>query len=381
MVDVQVDKASKTREYTLGVEEEYQVIDAGSRGLDARGERVLERARQALGEQEVVPELRASQIEAVTPVCRTLAEVRAGLLRLRRGVIAAAEEEGCRIAAASTHPFSYWQEQPITPDERYRRLVESYQQLTYEQLAFGFHVHVGLDDREAALGVMNHLRVWLSPLLALSANSPFWLGEDTGYASYRTQVWGRLPAAGPPAPFASLAEHDALIEALVETGGVLDAASVYWDVRLPEKLETVEIRVADVPSTVDGAVMLAGLSRALVWACHERVDRGEPHPDVRPELLRIAHWRASRYGLDGELADVEARRAVPARQMIEKMLAFARPALEEQGDYEEVSSLVGETLERGNGARHQREAYERTGRLEGVVDLLVEETARGTDAA
>lgn len=328
-----------------------------------------------------MPELRASQIEAVTPVCRTLAEVRAELLRLRRGVIAAAEQEHCRIVAASTHPFSYWQEQPITPDERYGRLVESYKQLTYEQLAFGFHVHVGLDDREAALGVMNHLRVWLSPLLALSANSPFWLGEDTGYASYRTQVWGRLPAAGPPAPFASLAEHDALIEALVQTGGVLDSASVYWDVRLPEKLETVEIRVADVPSTVDGAVMLAGLARALVRVCHERVGREKPYPEVRPELLRIAHWRASRYGLDGELVDAEARRAVPAREMMNKMLAFARPALEEHGDYEEVASLVEETLKDGNGARRQREAYERKGRLEDVVDLLVEETALGTDAA
>ncbi|MDQ4126691.1 MAG: YbdK family carboxylate-amine ligase, partial [Actinomycetota bacterium] len=184
------DETSATKDYTLGVEEEYQVIDTESRGLDPRGGRVLERARQSLGEQ-VVPELRAAQIEAVTPVCRTLAEVRAELLRLRSGVIAAADEEGCRIVAASTHPFSYWQEQPITADERYRRLVESYQQLTYEQLAFGFHVHVGLDDREAALGVMNHLRIWLSPLLALSANSPFWLGEDTGYASYRTQVWSR----------------------------------------------------------------------------------------------------------------------------------------------------------------------------------------------
>ncbi|MDP9411935.1 MAG: glutamate-cysteine ligase family protein, partial [Actinomycetota bacterium] len=229
--------------------------------------------------------------------------------------------------------------------------------------------------------VMSHLRVWLSPLLALSANSPFWLGEDTGYASYRTQVWGRLPAAGPPAPFASLAEHDALIEALVQTGGVLDSASVYWDVRLPEKLETVEIRVADVPSTVDGAVMLAGLARALVRVCHERVGREKPYPEVRPELLRIAHWRASRYGLDGELVDAEARRAVPAREMMNKMLAFARPALEEHGDYEEVASLVEETLEDGNGARRQREAYERKGRLEDVVDLLVEETALGTEAA
>jgi carboxylate-amine ligase len=222
--------------------------------------------------------------------------------------------------------------------------------------------------------------VWLAPLLALSANSPYWLGEDTGYASYRTQVWGRLPAAGPPEPFASLAKHDALIEALVETGGVLDAASVYWDVRLPEKLETIEIRVADAPSRVDEAVMLAGLCRALVRVCHEGVGRGEPHPDVRPELLRIAHWNASRYGLEGELVDTEARCVLPARGMMEKMLAFARPALEEHGDYEEVSSSVRNTLERGNGARRQRRAYERTGQLEGVVDALIEESARGTDA-
>lgn len=369
---------AETEGYTLGVEEEYQIVDAESRGLDPRGGPVLERARQALGEQ-VVPELRDAQIEVVSSVCLTLAEVRTELERLRRRVGGAAREEGCRIVAASTHPFSDWREQPITSDERYERLVESYKRLMDQQLAFGFHVHVGLKDREAALGVMNHLRVWLAPLLALSANSPFWLGEDTGYASYRTQVWGSLPAAGPPGPFASLAEHDALIEALVETGGVLDAASVYWDLRLPEKLETLEIRVADVPSRVDEAVMLAGLCRALVRVCHERVGRGEPYPDVRPELLRISHWNASRYGLDGELVDVEARRTIPAHEMIEKMLLFARPALEEHGDYEEVSSVIGETLEGGNGARRQRQTYEQTGCFEGVVDALIEETVRGTD--
>jgi carboxylate-amine ligase len=166
---------------------------------------------------------------------------------------------------------------------------------------------------------------------------------------------------------------------MVETDGVLDAASVYWDVRLPEDLNTVEIRVADVPSRLDEAVMLAGLCRALVQACHGRVGCGEPHPDVRPELLRISHWNASRFGLDGELVDVEARRTIPAREMIEKMLLFARPALEEHGDYEEVSTVIGETLEGGNGARRQRQAYEQTGRLEGVVDALIEETVLGTD--
>src|SRR5215207_7384002 len=259
---------AKTGRYTLGVEEEYQVIDPETRGLAPRGRRVLERAQRALGEQQVAHELITAQVEVMTPVCRTLAEVRRELSRLRRGITAAAEE-GVRIAAASTHPFSHWREQRITLKRRYKRLLEKYQRLEREQLAFGLHVHVGLEDREAAVRVMNRLRPWLAPLLALSANSPFWLGEDSGYASYRAQIWGRLPTAGPPAPFGSLAEHDALVRALVATGGALDAASVYWDVRLPQKLGTVEVRVADACTKADEAVMLAGLSRALVRACHE----------------------------------------------------------------------------------------------------------------
>jgi glutamate---cysteine ligase / carboxylate-amine ligase len=322
--------------------------------------------------------LRTSQIEALTPVCRTLSEVRAELLRLRRTVMEAAKKEGVRIAAASTHPFSHWQEQPITPKQRYKELVERERQLAEEQVVFGFHVHIGLESREAALQAVNQALVWLAPLLALSANSPFWLGEDTGYASYRTQVWGRLPTAGLPAPFSSLAEHDAVVEALVASGGAAEPTQVYWDVRLPEKLETVEIRVADACTNVDEAVMLAGLSRALVRTCHERAERGEPYPKTRPELLRTAHWVASRYGLDAELVDVEAGRAVQAREVIEALLAFTRPALEEQGDWVEVSALVDATLEQGNGARRQRRAYERAGRLEDVVDMLIEETAQGT---
>jgi glutamate---cysteine ligase / carboxylate-amine ligase len=369
--------STKAEEYTLGVEEEYQIIAPETRGLSPVGEGVLRRARRALSVEQVAPELRASQIEVMTPICRTLPEVRAELSRLRRRIIEAAEGEGARIAAASTHPFSHWQEQPITAGERYRRIVEREQQLAREQVVFGFHVHVGLEDREEAIQVMNHARVWLAPLLALSANSPFWLGEDTGYASYRAQVWGSLPTTGPPGLFSSLAEHDALVGALVATGGAMETSQVYWDIRRPEKLETVEIRVADVCSRIDEAVMLAGLSRALVSTCRERAIRGEPYPRARPEILRAAHWVASRHGLDAELVDVEAERALPAPEVVEKLLAFASPALEEHGDWDEVSSLVRETLERGNGARRQRLAYERAGRLEAVVDILVEETARG----
>jgi glutamate---cysteine ligase / carboxylate-amine ligase len=368
---------TQTEEYTLGVEEEYQIVDPETRELCARGGSVLRRAQRDLDEEEVAPELLAPQIEVMTPVCRTLAEVRAELRRLRRGVAEAAAKEGGRIAAASTHPFSRWQEHRITPKERYKNIGDYYQRLAQEQLSFGFHVHVGLEDREAAVQVMNRTLVWLAPMLALSANSPFWLGADTGYASFRTQVWGSLPTAGPPAPFSSRAEHDALIKALVATGTVAEPTKIYWDVRLSERVETVEIRVMDVCSYVDEAVMLAGLARALVRTCHERAGREEPYPKMRPELLRAAHWLASRHGLDAELADVEAGHAVPARTLVEKLLAFVRLALEEGGEWEEVSALVRDTLERGNGASRQRRAYERAGRLEDVVDALIEETAQG----
>lgn len=365
-------------EYTIGVEEEYQVIDPATRDLSPNGEAILERTRHSLGEERVVPEMRASQVEALTPICRTLSEVRSELVRLRRGVIEAAAQKGLVVAAASTHPFSHWQDQPITDEKRYQKILHRERRMTEEQVVFGFHVHVGLSDREAALQVMNRARLWLAPLLALSANSPFWLGEDTGYASYRTQLWGTLPTAGPPGHFASLAEHDALVASLVATGGAMEASQVYWDMRMPEKLDTVELRVADVCTKIDEAVMLAGLGRALVRTCLEKAERDEPYPRPRFEILRAAHWVASRHGLDAKLVDVEAERAAPAREVIENLLAFVRPALEEHKDWDEVSALARASLERGNGATRQREAYEHAGRLEDVVDELIEETAQGT---
>ena len=363
-------------DFTIGVEEEYQILHPETRELHPRQDRVLPRAQETLGE-DIQPELYQAQIEMATPVCSTLADVRAGIVRERRGVIAAAEREGYRIAAAGTHPFSRPLEQQITPKERYQGLAEKYQYLAHELVIFGCHVHVGLDDHEALIPVLNRLRLWLAPLLALSANSPFWLGADTGYASYRSELWGRWPMAGPPGPFASRAEYDALMRALVDTGSIDDVTNIYWDARLPEKTRTIEVRVADVCMTVDEAVMLAGLTRALMRTCYEAARRDEPFVAARPELLRTAHWRAARYGLDADLVDVVAGRAVPAWELVETFLLFVRPALEQQGDWDEVSALVRDTRARGTGAARQRAVYRRTGRLEDVVDLIVAETAWG----
>ena len=368
--------SSQTEEFTIGVEEEYQIINPVTRELRSRVEHVLPKAQKVLGE-EVQPEAQRSQIEIGTPICRTLADVRSELVRLRHEVIAAAQKDGNQIAAAGTHPFSHWDEQQLTPKERYQGLMRDYQQLTRELVIFGCHVHVGISDRELAIQVMNRSRVWLAPLLALSASSPFWLGTDTGYASYRTEIWSRWPISGPPLIFESIAEYEELVKALVETKSVEEATKIYWDVRMSERFPTVEFRVTDVCQTVDEAVMVAGLVRALARTCYEQAKRDQPFPAVRHELIRAAHWRAARYGLEEDLIDVGAMKAVPARELVESFLNFVRPSLEEYGDWDEVSSLVHETMQRGTGATRQREVYKRTGRLEDVVDLIVQETAQG----
>jgi carboxylate-amine ligase len=362
--------------FTVGVEEEYQIINPITRELRTRAQRILPQAQQAVGE-EAQPELFLSQIEIATPICRTLADVRAEIVRLRRAVIDAAAAENCQIAAAGTHPFSHWEDQSITPKARYLTIAQDYQQLAREQLIFGCHVHVGISDREAAIQVMNRVRPWLAPLLALAANSPFWLGVDTGYASFRTEIWRRWPMAGTPQVLKSRAEYDQLVEALVATGIITDGTKIYWDVRPSARFETLEFRIADVSLTVDEAVMMAGLVRALAQACYAQAERDEPSRDARPELLRAAKWQAARFGLEADLVDVEAQRAIPAMEMVEKLLAFLRPILEESEEWEEVSHLVRGMATHGTGARRQRELYGRSGRFEDVVDFIIAETKKG----
>ncbi len=362
--------------FTLGVEEEYQIVDPQTRALRGRAERVLPEAQKTLGE-EAQHELLLSQLETATPVCRDLAAVRHEVTRLRREVVAAAARHGSKIAASGTHPFSRWQAQKVTPKDRYLGLERDYARLARELVICGCHVHVGLDDPEGSLRVLNRVRPWLAPLLALSANSPFFEGEDTGYASFRTELWNRWPTAGPPHHFASRQEYDDLVAALVATGSIKDPTNLYWDVRLPATKPTVEFRVADVCATVDEAVMLAGLARALTRTCAEGARGDDPYAVARPELLRAAHWRAARHGLEADLIDPDGQRSVPAPEAVERLLAFVRPALEAEGDWAEVSALVHATLQRGNGAARQRAVYRRTGRLEDVVDAIVAETEQG----
>ncbi len=361
---------------TIGVEEEYQIISPETRELRPRASRVLPSARKELGD-EVTNEFYEAQIEIGTPICHILAEVRTELIRLRRGVVKAAERDGSRIAAAGTHPFSRWEGQPVTPKPRYLELQDDFQQLAREQIIFGCHVHVGIADREDAIQVMNRCRPWLAPVIALAASSPFWLGDETGYASYRTQLFSRWPMTGTPHLFASRADFDELVASLVAVGMISDASKIYWDARPSSHAETLEFRVADVCPTVDEAVMVAGLCRALAQTCLDQHRKNVPLDAPRPELLRAASWRASRFGLDGELIDVHARKSVPARVLIETMLTFLRPSLEHYGDWDEVSALVRKTLDVGNSATRQLWVFAQSGRLEDVIDLILRETVQG----
>lgn len=361
--------------FTVGVEEEYQVINPKTRELWSKSHLILPIAQVSLGDR-VQLEFRQSQIEVATPICQSLAEVRAHLTRLRHNLIEAADAVGCQLAAAGTHPFSAWQEQTLTPKSAYQKLTNRYQGLMHELVTFGCHVHVGICDRNLAIQIMNRVRHWLAPLLALSASSPFWLGQDTQYASYRAVLIQRLPMTGCPQAFASYQEYRRTVQNLLDTQIIDSSSQVCWDLRPSERFPTLEFRIPDMPLTVDETVMLAGLVRGLVRTCYDQVQSGLPYVAVRPEVLAAAQWTASRWGLSANLIDVDTAQAVAAHKLIEKLLAFVRPVLEAWGEWEDIVAIAHRTLQHGTGADRQRQIWQRSGSLIEVVDYLVKETAK-----
>jgi carboxylate-amine ligase len=352
-------KGNATDAIALGVEEEFLVVDGKSAALVPRADRVLPPARSLLGD-EVASELNLCQIEIGTPVCHTLSEVRTELARLRRGLASAAGQAGCKVAAVGTHPFSMWQDQAVDARvERYRRMEDVYQIVARQQVICGCHVHVGIADPELAVATMNRVRPWISVLLALSANSPFWQGADTGYASYRLQVWQRWPTSGMPPTLSSLGELAELVGQLRAIEAIEDETFLYWYVRPSVRYPTLEFRACDVCPTVDDAVAVAGLVRGLAWTCARQALDGAPGQGTRPEVMNAAMWRAARYGLEGGLVSPAGMTTSPAHEVVAELLAFVRPGLEAHGDWAEVSELVAAIERRGTGASRQRASFAR----------------------
>ncbi|WP_031517826.1 carboxylate-amine ligase [Streptomyces sp. NRRL F-5123] len=356
---------------TLGVEEEFVLLDADT-GLPAPrigAVRAAARHGPVLGGDEVDNELLQALVEVATPVCTGLDEVTGQLFRLRQALTEAASACGCRLAASGAAPLAARVEVPVTGGRRYREMRADAGQLVGEQLIAGMHVHVGVPDRGAAAAALGQLRPWLPVLIALGANSPYWQGGDTGYASWRTVVFGRWPVSGPPPFTADAAGYDRRVRALLATGVIPDRHQLYWHARLSEDYPTLEVRAPDVQLDLDDAVTLAGVVRALVATGLRRARGGARPLDPPPGVLDAASWHAARHGLTGTLVDPRRGAPVPAPEVVAALLRHLTPALDELGDAERVTAGVRRILDAGTGAARQRAAFAAAG-ADGLLDLI-----------
>jgi len=360
---------------TLGIEEEYQIIDPRTRELKSYITEILAGDHMILG--EVKPELHQSMVEVGTRVCRTPADVREELVRLRGGVMEIAEKGGLVIASAGTHPFSRWTEQEITPLERYMGVKQDLQDLAQQLLIFGTHIHVGIEDREFLVDAMNVARYLLPHILCLSTSSPFWQGRRTGLKSYRSIVFRNFPRTGVPPILRGASDYEDLLGSLVATKCVPDGSKIWWDARPHHAFPTLEFRVCDVCTRVEEAVCLAALLQAVVmkiWKLRRDNLTFRVYPSA---MIEENKWRAVRFGLDGKLIDFGREQELPARELISELLEwFIDDVVDELGSRREVEYAFT-IMRNGTSADRQLAVYDRTGSLEAVVDHLVAETAEG----
>ncbi|MFI1073590.1 glutamate--cysteine ligase [Streptomyces puniciscabiei] len=361
---------------TVGVEEEFVLADRRTRSAVSRSLSVVRAARARLGGPHVTPELSQSQLETVSAVCRTGAEVEAEVLRLRAGAAAAAAEHDCLLVPSGVAVLGHSGPPPVLDKARYRALAGRFGLVVHGQGVNACHVHVGVADREEAVRAVNHLRGWMPLLLALTANSPYGDGADTGYASWRSVVWSRWPSAGPPPHLRDVAHYQRLVDRLVASGAALDPAMVYWHVRPSAHLPTIEVRIADVLPDARNTTAYALLVRALVGHAVELVRSGEPAPDVPELLLRAACWQAARHGPVGTLPGTHTRDCAPTAvgRLIEELWKRAEPYLSRHGDDRRVSAWLAHVQLNGSGSARQRRVAERhQGGLRAVVDDLAVE--------
>ena len=365
----------KAPSLTIGIEEEYQIIDPETRELRSYITEILEGDHVTL--RQVKPELHQSIVEVGTEVCRTPADARAELVKLRRALIEHVEKSGLRVAAAGTHPFSSWVTQEITPLERYLGVKADMAELAQQLLIFGTHVHIGIEDREFLIDALNAARYVMPHILCLSTSSPFWMGRNTGLKSYRSVIFRNFPRNGIPRVFRSWWDYARLVDTLVVTKSIPDGSKIWWDARPHHAYPTLEFRICDVSTRIDEAVCVAALFQAVVaklW----KLRRDNLTFRVYPaDLIEENKWRAVRYGLDGNLIDLGKQQELPARTLVREVIEwFVDDVVDELGSRKEVEYAF-RILDEGTSADRQLATYQRTGDLKAVVDQLIAETREG----
>jgi carboxylate-amine ligase len=365
----------KAPSLTLGIEEEYQIIDPKTRELQSYITQILKEDSVILG--QIKPELHQSMVEIGTNVCQTPAEARAELVRLRGTVMGLAAKNGLKIAAAGTHPFSSWLSQEITPLERYMGVRQDLAEMAQRLLIFGTHVHIGIEDREFLIDAMNVSRYFVPHVLCLSTSSPFWMGRVTGLKSYRSVIFRNFPRTGIPPVLSAWSDYETLLQTMVETNCIPNGSKIWWDVRPNHSYPTLEFRLCDVCTRVDEAVSIAAILQAIIaklWKLRHDNMTFRMYPGT---LIEENKWRAVRYGLDGKLIDLGKNREMPARELVQELIEwFIDDVLDELGSRREVEYAV-KILREGTSADRQITTYQRTSDMKAVVDQLIEETEEG----
>lgn len=363
---------SEKKLFTIGIEEEFQIIDPKTRELKSHIQELLEEGKMILKEHAKA-EMHQSVVEVGSNICYNIQEAQAEVKRHRRNLREVAAKQGLKIGASGTHPFSKWEDQQITDKVRYREVVEEMQQVARANLIFGLHVHIGIDDKERAIHIMNAARYFLPHIFALSTNSPFWKGKNTGFKSYRTKIFDRFPRTGIPDHFNSHNEFLAYVDLLVKTKCIEDGSKIWWDIRPHAKYPTLEFRICDVQMKVEETIALAALIQAVVAKLYKLIEQNLGFRLYRRLVINENKWRAARYGVEGKLIDFGKQKEVPTRELVEELLEFVDDVLDELGSRKEIE-YVYHILDNGTGAKRQLAVFEETGSLQSVVDHIIEQT-------
>ena len=359
-------------QFTLGIEEEFQIVDPKTRELRSHVSEFLEEGKMILGEQ-IKPEMIQSMIEVGTGICKNIQEARVDITRLRSIISGLAGKTGLAIVAASTHPFSHWEDQKIYDDERYSLLVQELQNVARSLLIFGLHVHVGVADLDRRIHIMNAARYFLPHVLALTTSSPFWVGHNTGLKSYRSEVFKQFPRTDIPDHFDSYSSFQRYVDLLVRTGCINDGKKIWWDLRPHPVFPTLEFRICDIPTRVDDTVAIAALFQAIVAKLTKLIDKNLGFRLYRRMLIQENKWRAVRWGIDGKMIDFGKQKEVPTRDLILELLEFIDDVVDELGSRKEIEH-IHTILERRTSAEEQLRVFEETKDLNAVVDRLIELT-------